>query len=120
MHQMLESASKDLNQKKIDLNAAVQRAEISRNSPLQKPINFVPKPQALAKIAQDTKLKIDGDNDLPGKGELRVEGGDYLIFDTPGGGGFGAPTDRDPDALALDLKRGLVTAEGAKAYGGDA
>lgn len=62
----------------------------------------------------------DGDNDLPGKGELRVEGGDYLIFDTPGGGGFGAPTDRDPDALALDLKRGLVTAEGAKAYGGDA
>ncbi len=62
----------------------------------------------------------EGDSDIPGKGELRVEGGDYLIFDTPGGGGFGDPGDRDPDALALDLKRGLVSAEGAKAYGGDA
>lgn len=60
----------------------------------------------------------DGVNDIPGKGELRVEGGDRLIFDTPGGGGFGDPADRDPDALALDLKRGLITPEGAKAYGG--
>ncbi len=60
----------------------------------------------------------DGTADIPGKGELRVEGQDYLIFETPGGGGFGRPDQRDPDALALDLKRGLVTDEGAKAYGG--
>lgn len=60
----------------------------------------------------------DGVSDIPGKGELRVEGEDYLIFDTPGGGGFGDPADREPDAVALDLKRGLVTPEGAKAYGG--
>ncbi|QAX31883.1 hydantoinase B/oxoprolinase family protein [Leisingera sp. NJS204] len=60
----------------------------------------------------------DGGQDIPGKGELRVEAGDYLIFETPGGGGFGDPAERDPDALALDLKRGLVTAEGASAYGG--
>ncbi len=59
----------------------------------------------------------DGDADIPGKGELRVEDGDYLIFETPGGGGFGDPTDRHPEALALDLKRGLLSAEGAKAYG---
>ncbi|MEX0365566.1 MAG: hydantoinase B/oxoprolinase family protein [Ruegeria sp.] len=56
------------------------------------------------------------DTDIPGKGELRVEGDDYLIFETPGGGGFGNPADRDPEALALDLKRGLVTSEGAKSY----
>ncbi|SLN29362.1 Acetophenone carboxylase delta subunit [Roseovarius albus] len=60
----------------------------------------------------------DGDTDIPGKGELRVEGGDYLILETPGGGGFGPVTERDPDALALDLKRGLVTKEGEKAYKG--
>ncbi|WP_298849184.1 hydantoinase B/oxoprolinase family protein [uncultured Ruegeria sp.] len=60
----------------------------------------------------------DGDSDIPGKGELRVEGDDYLIFDTPGGGGFGDPAERDPEALALDLRRGLVSAEGAKSYGG--
>ncbi len=57
--------------------------------------------------------------DIPGKGELRVEPGDYLIFETPGGGGFGDPKLRDPSALDLDLKRGLVTPDGAKAYGGD-
>ena len=61
----------------------------------------------------------DGANDIPGKGELRVEQGDYLIFDTPGGGGFGDPAERDPDALALDIKRGLVSAQGARIYRGD-
>ncbi len=60
----------------------------------------------------------DSDADIPGKGKLRVEDGDYLIFETPGGGGFGDPVDRDPDALALDLKRGLISAEGAKSFGG--
>ncbi|MBO9450390.1 hydantoinase B/oxoprolinase family protein [Tropicibacter sp. R16_0] len=60
----------------------------------------------------------EGDSDLSGKGELRVEGDDYLIFETPGGGGFGDASERDPDALALDLKRGLVSEAGAKAYGG--
>jgi len=59
----------------------------------------------------------DGDSDIPGKGELRVEAGNYLIFDTPGGGGFGNPAERNPEAIALDLKRGLVTKEGLKNYG---
>jgi N-methylhydantoinase B len=60
----------------------------------------------------------DSDTDIPGKGELRVEDGDYLIFETPGGGGFGDPAERDSNALALDRKRGLVSDEGAKSYGG--
>lgn len=56
--------------------------------------------------------------DIPGKCELRVEPGERLIFDTPGGGGFGSPEARDPELLARDLACGLVTAEGAAAYGG--
>lgn len=60
----------------------------------------------------------DGDNDIPGKGELRVEAGDYLIFETPGGGGFGDPVQRDPQAISLDLHRGLISAEGANSYRG--
>ncbi|MDC0659949.1 hydantoinase B/oxoprolinase family protein [Leisingera sp. SS27] len=60
----------------------------------------------------------NGAQDIPGKGELRVEAGDCLIFETPGGGGFGDPLERDSEALALDLQRGLVTEEGARAYGG--
>ncbi|MDW4551569.1 hydantoinase B/oxoprolinase family protein [Defluviimonas sp. D31] len=55
--------------------------------------------------------------DISGKCELRVEPGERLIFDTPGGGGFGSPEARDPDRLARDLASGLVTAEGAAAYG---
>ncbi|MCG7519898.1 hydantoinase B/oxoprolinase family protein [Ruegeria sp. Ofav3-42] len=60
----------------------------------------------------------DSESDIPGKGELRVEDGDYLIFETPGGGGFGLPAERDAQAVALDLKRGLISEDGAKAYGG--
>nr|WP_309501299.1 hydantoinase B/oxoprolinase family protein [uncultured Roseovarius sp.] len=57
-------------------------------------------------------------DDIPGKGELRVAPGERLIFDTPGGGGFGPPAARDPAALARDVARGIVSIEGAKAYGG--
>ncbi len=64
------------------------------------------------------RVRIRGrSEEIPGKGELRVEGDDYVIFETPGGGGFGAPVNRDPNSLALDLKRGLVTKEGARDYG---
>ncbi len=54
--------------------------------------------------------------DIPGKGELRVEPGQRLIFETPGGGGFGPPAARDAKALTRDLVQGLVSAEGAKLY----
>ena len=54
--------------------------------------------------------------DLPGKGEVRLEHEERLIFETPGGGGYGDPRDRSPDAIRLDLKRGLVTKDGARAY----
>ncbi|MEM9147880.1 MAG: hydantoinase B/oxoprolinase family protein [Pseudomonadota bacterium] len=51
--------------------------------------------------------------DLPGKGTLRVEPGERLIFETPGGGGYGPAAERDPDALARDTAEGLVSAAGA-------
>ncbi|WP_419904458.1 hydantoinase B/oxoprolinase family protein [Kiloniella sp.] len=51
--------------------------------------------------------------DIPGKGELRVEPGEYLIFDTPGGGGFGNPSERESGKVALDVERGLVSLEEA-------
>ncbi len=57
--------------------------------------------------------------DLPGKGELRVRAGDCLIFETPGGGGFGPPEARDRTALAQDLDAGLISPEAARRdYGG--
>ena len=56
---------------------------------------------------------------LPGKGTVRVPGGETLVFETPGGGGFGPAQARDAAAVARDVADGLVSAEAAKAlYGG--
>jgi N-methylhydantoinase B len=46
-----------------------------------------------------------------------VEEGDILHFITWGGGGWGDPLARDPDLVALEVRRGLVTETGARAYG---
>ena len=65
------------------------------------------------------RIRFEGaDSDIPGKGELRVEPGQRLIFETPGGGGFGDPAQRTAEAIERDLAQGVITAEGAKAYGG--
>jgi N-methylhydantoinase B len=59
------------------------------------------------------RLGHDG-ADLPGKGEIRIPAGTTLVFDTPGGGGFGPPGERDPGAVARDVENGLVSAEAAR------
>ena len=48
---------------------------------------------------------------------LRVEEGDQLHFITWGGGGWGDPLERDPALVGKEIRQGLVTATGAKAYG---
>lgn len=48
---------------------------------------------------------------------VRVQPGDVLEYVTWGGGGWGDPLERDPELVALDVARGLVTAGGADAYG---
>jgi N-methylhydantoinase B len=50
---------------------------------------------------------------LAGKGEQTIPAGDQLIFETPGGGGYGHPSDRDRALLEADLRAGVVTAEAA-------
>jgi len=63
------------------------------------------------------RIRIGRDGpDLPGKGEVRIPAGQTLIFETPGGGGFGDPGLRAQDDLARDLAHGLITAEGATVY----
>jgi len=48
---------------------------------------------------------------------VHVEPGDTLYFNTWGGGGWGDPLERPADKVALDAKRGIITAEGANRYG---
>ena len=65
------------------------------------------------------RIQVTGrDRDIPGKCVLRVEPGERLIFDTPGGGGFGPPSMREPEKLLQDKLNGLVSEEAAaKDYG---
>jgi N-methylhydantoinase B len=64
------------------------------------------------------RMGLDGP-DLPSKGEFRIKAGKTLVFETPGGGGFGLPTQREADTLTDDIDAGLVSPEIAKAqYGG--
>ena len=48
---------------------------------------------------------------------LDVEAGDQLHFITWGGGGWGNPLQRDAALVGLEIRQGLVSAAGARAYG---
>ena len=43
--------------------------------------------------------------------------GDVLEWCTWGGGGWGDPLERDEELVGKEVRRGLVTREGARAYG---
>ena len=48
---------------------------------------------------------------LPAKTTRTLDPGDAVRLLTPGGGGYGDPAERDPAAVARDLRLGLVTPE---------
>ena len=48
---------------------------------------------------------------------ISVSPGDLLHYVTWGGGGWGDPYQRDPELVGLEIRRGLVSVEGARAYG---
>ncbi|WP_108811957.1 hydantoinase B/oxoprolinase family protein [Sphingorhabdus sp. Alg231-15] len=49
--------------------------------------------------------------------DVTVAEGDQLHFITWGGGGWGSPLERDPELVALEIRQGLVTIDGAREYG---
>ncbi|MFN3620112.1 hydantoinase B/oxoprolinase family protein [Sphingorhabdus sp.] len=63
--------------------------------------------------------KADGSSQIIGNKveDVHVEEGDQLHFITWGGGGWGDALDRDPALVGKEIVQGVVTAEGAKAYG---
>ncbi|MDH3668731.1 MAG: hydantoinase B/oxoprolinase family protein [Paracoccaceae bacterium] len=60
------------------------------------------------------RIRVDDGPDLPGKGELRIDPGQTLIFETPGGGGFGSPAERSREAVDRDLAEGLISEQIAR------
>src|ERR687890_369505 len=66
------------------------------------------------------RFLADGDEvDMPAKvRDVPVFEGDRLIFETVGAGGVGDPLERDPEAVAKDVRWNLVSPEAAEsAYG---
>jgi N-methylhydantoinase B len=54
----------------------------------------------------------------PGTSVVTMKRGDRISMELPGGGGFGDPFMRDPEAVLADVRLGFVSAEQARdAYG---
>ena len=43
-----------------------------------------------------------------------VKAGETLIFETPGGGGFGSPQERSLENVRRDLREGLISSDAAR------
>jgi N-methylhydantoinase B len=62
-----------------------------------------------------TRIQRNGKEEtLPGKfSQLLVRSGEAVTFLSAGGGGYGRPSDRDPDVIKRDVELGYVSAETA-------
>ena len=60
------------------------------------------------------KISMQDGTVIPGKGEFRVNPGETMKVQTPGGGGIGLPTERHRDAIKSDLENDLISPEFAK------
>jgi N-methylhydantoinase B len=71
------------------------------------------------KRARKILEKADGSQTIVGNKveDVEVAAGDQLHFITWGGGGWGDPLERDPALVGKEIVQGLVTPEGARAYG---
>ena len=62
-------------------------------------------------------VQLNDDPPLKKSAEIRLGPGDRLHFNLPGGGGFGDPAQRDPEAVLSDVRQGIVTEdEAARLY----
>ncbi len=63
------------------------------------------------------RIRVGHDGmDLPSKGTVRIPPGKPLILETPGGGGFGDPAQREPAKIRRDLAEGTISEETARTH----
>ena len=66
------------------------------------------------KAGRGGRVRLHSGQELNGMGRQLVPAGDRLIVETPGGGGIGDPLQRSREAVAQDVKHGLVSSEQAR------
>jgi N-methylhydantoinase B len=66
------------------------------------------------------RISLSSGQELSGKGRQTIPAGERLLFETPGGGGYGPPHDRELARVIADVREGLVSRDEAVAvYGID-
>jgi N-methylhydantoinase B len=60
------------------------------------------------------RVRLGSGTELRAKGRQQVPGGDRLIMEMPGGGGYGNPLERDPQRVRDDVLNELVSREAAE------
>jgi N-methylhydantoinase B len=61
------------------------------------------------------KRALDGTStELPAYGLVKLEHGERVVSITPGGGGYGPPSERDPERVRHDVLEGWITAGRAR------
>ena len=64
------------------------------------------------------RMYLESGHEMRPKGRQPVPAGDRLVMEMPGGGGYGNPFSRDPQAVRDDVRNELVTREAAlREYG---
>jgi N-methylhydantoinase B len=56
----------------------------------------------------------EGEQEMPASGRYELKAGDTFFLQSAGGGGYGNPAQRDPQALARDVAEGYVSRQGAE------
>jgi N-methylhydantoinase B len=67
------------------------------------------RPSRFVLVDRDGKEK-----DVPAAGRFELKAGEGFYLEKAGGGGYGDPSKRDPEAIARDIAEGYVTPEAAK------
>jgi len=60
------------------------------------------------------RLRLGGGGALKGKGRQAIPRGESAVMEMPGGGGIGDPRERSLEAVARDLRDGLISPEAAR------
>jgi N-methylhydantoinase B len=63
--------------------------------------------------AATARYSVNG-REVASKGQVAVDSGDVATVETPGGGGFGDPHQRDREAVAADVRSGKVSEAAAR------
>lgn len=61
-----------------------------------------------------SRLRLNESGAVPSKGRFLMHKGDRLSIDYAGGGGYGKPSERDPERVRADLRAGIISETAAR------